>query len=75
MNIQPGIMEESLVALKIKSDEALQQGNQIFCNLVFDEMSIRKKIEWDGHQTYGYVAMMTRIQSDCLQESKDCWMP
>lgn len=40
----PGFIHEALTALKLKQNEAMTQGN-IFCNLVFDEMSLRRQIE------------------------------
>ncbi|CAH1981442.1 unnamed protein product [Acanthoscelides obtectus] len=57
VNGSPGFLTEALQALKIKVTEARNQEKEILCNLVFDEMCIMKKVEWDGKRTYGYVEL------------------
>nr|CAH7748461.1 unnamed protein product [Callosobruchus chinensis] len=56
--------------------KAQDGGNKILCNLVFDKMSIRKQVEWDGKKFHGYVDLGTNIDSDLLPEAKGvlCFM-
>ncbi|VEN56482.1 unnamed protein product [Callosobruchus maculatus] len=70
----PGWNEVALKTLKIKVQESPEK--KILCNLVFDEMSIRKQIEWDGRKFHGYVDLGTNINSDLLLEAKEvlCFM-
>lgn len=71
VNASPGFMLEAKNALKIKAAEAGLKGYKILCNLILDEMSIRKKIEWDGHKTYGYVDVGTMVEGDNLEEARE----
>lgn len=48
VNASPGFTEESLNALIMKSEESKLKGQEVLCNLILDEMSIRKHIEWTG---------------------------
>lgn len=54
-NCQPGFSAESLSALRKAVDEARLKGQKLICNLTFDEMAIRERVEWDGNVSYGYV--------------------
>lgn len=67
----PGFTHEALIALKVKQKEAMLQGRDIFCNLVLDEMSIRKQIEWTGQKFSGYVDIGAKLDSDNLPEAKE----
>ncbi|VEN64055.1 unnamed protein product [Callosobruchus maculatus] len=64
----PGFMKEAFNALK---NIASQQNYKICCNLVFDEMSIRHKVEWDGYKTYGYIDLGLDVESENLEEAKE----
>ena len=66
---KPGCTSEALAALKIRSSLASQQGKKIICNLVMDEMSIRKQIEYNSVEKkfYGYVDFGNSF-SDCDQD-------
>nr|CAH7721060.1 unnamed protein product [Callosobruchus chinensis] len=49
----PGFTQEALLALKLKNDYALSQKELVYCNLVLDEMSIRRQkylIDGEGNQ-------------------------
>ena len=52
---EPGFTKESFDILKLHVNSATQKGSHVICNLVMDEMSIRKHIEYDGTQFRGYV--------------------
>lgn len=53
---KPGCTSESLVALKIRTKAAAVNGKKIICNLVMDEMSIRRQIIYNTavRKYYGY---------------------
>lgn len=71
VNASPGFMLEAKNALQIKAAEAELKDCKILCNLVLDEMSIRKRIEWDGKKTYGYVDIGTMVEGDILEEARE----
>lgn len=52
INGEPGICQEALMA--IKNLISTQQENAVAA-LIFDEMSIRRQIEFDGKRNYGFV--------------------
>ena len=49
----------------------LAMEKKIVCNLVIDEMSIRKQVEWTGKKMTGYVDVGTKLDSDTLPEAKE----
>lgn len=52
-NGDPGLCKESLDALKNLAEKYKEEGKQIFAALVFDEMSIRKHLQWsDSRKQY-----------------------
>lgn len=60
VNVSPGIDANVLKILKSKSDEAKKFGKEFISAVLFDEMNIRKHIEWSnsskkmlGYSTYG----------------------
>lgn len=67
----PGFTEESLSALKNKVLENRKQGKETFVNLVMDEMSIRKKVEWVVDKFIGHVGIGDNIDRDSLPEAKE----
>ncbi|CAH1156107.1 unnamed protein product [Phaedon cochleariae] len=71
IDASPGFLTEAMAALKLKVAEANSRGQKILCNLVFDEMAIRKRVEWDGEKFHGYVDMGINFQSDNLEEAKE----
>jgi hypothetical protein len=64
LNGRSGFTEEAFVALSVRSEEAKREGKKIICSLMFDEMAIRKHVEWDGKKFVGYVDMGTGIDDD-----------
>lgn len=67
----PGFTKEALVALKLKSQDAASCGKQILCNLVFDEMAIRRQVEWTGTKFTGHVDIGTKLENDILPVAKE----
>lgn len=55
INGEPGFTKESFDILKLHVNSATEKGSCVLCNLVMDEMAIRKHMEYDGHQFRGYV--------------------
>lgn len=66
VNGTPGFTQEAIHALSVKIKEAEAKGHNVICNLVYDEMSIRKCIEWTGKITTGYVDIGANVSSDLL---------
>ena len=52
---EPGFTEPSFHALKLKVQESLKKGITPVYSLLFDEMSIKQFVEWDGKRWRGYV--------------------
>lgn len=69
----PGFTQEALMALKRKQDSS---SYRFLCNLCFDEMSIRKQVEWTGSKFTGYVDIGTQLDSDNIPEAREviCFM-
>lgn len=57
MNCKPGIHDACLEILKKKVDEKKAKNSELVCSLSFDEMSIRKQVEYcDSSKTmHGYI--------------------
>lgn len=50
INSAPGFTSEAFEALKSKADEQKKNGKQLYANLIFDEMSIRKHSQWNPYK-------------------------
>lgn len=69
----PGFTKESLNAIEHKVHENQEKDKNTFVNLVMDEMSIRKKIEWVGDKFVGFVdigANVKEAKRSCLKLKK-----
>lgn len=73
VNGAPGFTEEALNVLKIKAEEANLKNYQIICNLVIDEMSIRKQVEFTGKKCTGYVTTGANVEGD-ITEAKEAFV-
>lgn len=69
VNGEPGFTKEAFQVLEIKVEEVSHKGENVICNLVLDEMAIRKK--FTGTKTVGYINMGTDISSDNLPHAKE----
>lgn len=67
----PGFTKEAFNALKFRAEESAKKGRTIFCNLVMDEMAIRKLVEWTGKKYTGFVDFGYNIGADNRQEAKE----
>lgn len=68
VNGTPGFSNEALNAIKIKQNK---MPYPLLCNLVMDEMCIRRQIEWTGKKFTGYVDIGTNVEGDVLPEAKE----
>lgn len=64
VNGAPGFTDEYVHAITIKVKEAESKGHKVTCNLVFDEMAIRKRIGRTGKTTMGNADIGVNINSD-----------
>ncbi|KAJ8980515.1 hypothetical protein NQ317_007935 [Molorchus minor] len=64
----PGFTQEALTALSLKKQEC---STPVLCNLVMDEMAIRRRVEWTGSKFAGYVDIGTNIDSDILPHARE----
>lgn len=60
----PGFSKEAFEMIQTRVKYSRKE--KILCSLVFDEMAIRKYVEWDGHQYYGFVDLGTGISSESM---------
>lgn len=51
----PGFSTEAMAALKMKVKDAKQRNRPVVCSIMFDEMSIRKKLDYTGSRIVGCV--------------------
>lgn len=64
INGEPGFTGEAMNAIRAKANEAKTNNKQLLCNLVVDEMAIRKHLEWDGKKFRGYVDIGNEMDDD-----------
>ncbi len=55
INGEPGFTQESLNAIRLKSKEMKQNGKQLICGLLMDEMHIKENISYNNQRLQGYV--------------------
>lgn len=54
IKVEEGFTEQSFTALKYKSLEYRQNGKNLYYSMIFDEMHIKRQIEWDGKKLHGF---------------------
>lgn len=64
IDASPGIVESALHVVQERAQKMRNDGKTLICNLVFDEMSIRKNVQWCprmrcfvGYSTFGTYAL------------------
>ncbi|CAH2108786.1 unnamed protein product [Euphydryas editha] len=67
---EPGFCSESLAALKLLVKNAKSERKWI-CGLCFDEMAIRKSVQWNGRNYIGYVNYGSQLESDAIPIAKE----
>ena len=60
----PGFTEEAFLALSARVSDFKREQKTVVCSLMFDEMAIRKHIEWDGKKFVGYVDVGSSVDDD-----------
>lgn len=72
-NGEPGFCKSNLRALKILANEQTAKGEKLICALTFDEMSIRRHIQWsDAHKKFiGRVDYGFNVMNDALPIAKN----
>ena len=60
---EPGFTEPAFKALSLKVEEAKKHNKQVLTSLMFDEMSIKKHVAYDGKRFRGYVDI-----GDCFMD-------
>ncbi|CAG9825731.1 unnamed protein product [Phaedon cochleariae] len=66
INGSPGFTTESLNAIRGEVEENKLKDKATYANLVMDEMSIRKKVEWVENRFIGFVDFGNDFDSDSL---------
>lgn len=64
INGKPGLTCESFTALRLR--QILKGDKQLLCNLTFDEMAIRKHVETNGKEFFGFVDMGEGCENENL---------
>lgn len=64
VNCSPGFTQLSFNILENTQKMAKERGQEIICNLVLDEMSIKKQIDFTNEKTWGYVDIGTDVEDD-----------
>lgn len=66
VNCDPGFTTSSFTTLKnlVKKNDEINEPT--LCSLIFDEMAIRKQIDFIGKKSWGYVDLGTDISDDTL---------
>lgn len=66
IKVEEGFTEESFTTLKYKSLEYKQNGKNSYCSMLFDEMHIKRQIEWDGKNYTALVALVIAVHQVIL---------
>lgn len=64
MDGSAGFNKHVLMSLEKKAVESREQGCEVLCALMLDEMSIKKHVEWDGKKVTGFVDIGNGITDD-----------
>ena len=70
LNGLPGITKAAINTLKLMIEKASSENKNLYFNLVIDEMSIKRQIEWDGNKVTGFVDLGTGTDNDELPEAQ-----
>lgn len=69
LDCRPGFTTEALNTLQLRAQE--NPNKTIFCALAMDEMAIRKQVEWDGKEYFGYSNVGCYLDSDDVPLAKE----
>ncbi|CAH0558624.1 unnamed protein product [Brassicogethes aeneus] len=71
VNCEPGFVSAAFDALKLRVEESQSNNKEVFGSLLLDEMSIKKSLEFDGKQMWGYVNVGVPTENDELQPATE----
>ena len=63
-----GFSDQASQAVKSHAESV---GGNLICSLVFDEMAIRRQVEWDGSSYVGYIDLGSGVDDDALPVAKE----
>lgn len=63
VQVEEGFTDESFKSLKLKCDDYKNNGKQLYCSLMLDEMHLKKLVEWDGKYCHGFSSVGKDSQS------------
>mgnify|MGYP005986095403 FL=1 len=67
VNCDPGFWDTAFDTIKRKVTEAPENGREVICSLMLDEMAVRKQLDFDGEKTWGYIDYGIAFDSDSLE--------
>ena len=68
---KPGFTQESLLAVR---ERVKKSSFSVFVAISFDEMAIRKQVEWDGEKFVGYVNLGEGVHTDYVIEASQVFV-
>lgn len=68
VDAEPGFSTESLKAIKLLASNT---SKKFICGLCFDEMAIRKSVQWNGKNYVGFVNCGNQMENDVLPIAKE----
>lgn len=71
VDCSPGFISAAFHALKCQAEQYEKVGRELICSLMLDEMSVRKQIEFDGHEMWGYVNVGIATNNDELETATE----
>ena len=66
IDVSPGFTQATFSAFSERANVAKANGKHVICSLMFDEMSIRKHIQWDGKRFTGFIDYGTGLADDSM---------
>lgn len=64
-----GISEQALKTVLEKVQNAREKGKNLLFNITFDEMHIKKKVDWDGKELHGFIDMGIKVDKEIDKDS------
>lgn len=76
VNCSSGINNLSIEAIKkkVERERAVDPEKVIFCNLVMDEMKVKKHIDLCGDKEYGYIDIGKGVDSESIPEAENAFV-
>lgn len=70
---KPGMCHDALNVLKSKADSMIANGQQLLCTISFDEMAIRKHVQWSDPEKrfFGRISFGSRTNQNDFEVAKN----